>query len=402
MGLALVIIEIIKVCRYLILPILISLEHSFQGVNISPRYNEDAILLMSYELLCVSFVMLLLTSKQRKECFVKQKKSNVITYIGYFFILFGLYVIFTEPLLRSTLFRFDISFADESSMNRDSEVKISGVSLVFFSIAIVTIFVFWVQLINRWIRIVRLKIILEIIVCFLLISCVWTNRVGSVSRWNMLIGVLLSVYVLIYYNPQYKKKIVICGTASIFLVILVGSLLKVFSFGYSDYTLSNSTEMYFSAQYFDEYFEGVHSVSNCIFVAEKYSSMNIFEGILSDWFNSFPLLMKSLGLMNVSVATKYYHIESGHYDLIMPTVTMGLMRFGWLLAPLYSCISVFFALYFNQKMNAESNILLKLFYIHLVFWFSLFMAVGPNVIEPHIWSPLLAILFLSFERKYIK
>ena len=45
--------------------------------------------------------------------------------------------------------------------------------------------------------------------------------------------------------------------------------------------------------------------------------------------------------------------------------------------------------------------LVKLFYIYIVFWFSLFMAISPNVIDPNIWAPFIGIWLLTLEKKIL-
>jgi hypothetical protein len=75
-----------------------------------------------------------------------------------------------------------------------------------------------------------------------------------------------------------------------------------------------------------------------------------------------------------------------------------ILRFGSILAPLYSCVAVFFALHFDRKLKKEQNILVKLFYVYIVFWFSLFMAISPNVIDPNIWAPFIGIWLIKLEK----
>jgi hypothetical protein len=417
-GLALVIIEVIKACRYLVLPIMISQESLFDGVNIAPRHNESAVLLMTYELISVSLVMFFYGRKakfvrtfkkidNRKNTYghnaklvriFKKINNRQTTFLWYIFIVLGLFIVATEPSLRERLFNFTMSFVNEFGLGVDFSAKISGTSRVFFLIGIITSFAFLANQINKFPILTKSKLFFQTIVCILLVSCLWTNEAGSVSRWNMMIGILLSIYILLFYFPRSRKKIIMGGLGGVLFVLIIGSLLKTLSFGLDDYTVSDSTQMYFSSQYFDEYFQGVRSVSNGIFVTQKYSNLNIFDGVLTDWFYSFPFLMKMVGLSNQPVASYYYHLVSNHYDLIFPTITMGLLRFGWILAPLYSCVAVFFALYFDKKLKKEQNILVKLFYVYIVFWFSLFMAISSNVIEANIWAPFIGIWLLTLEK----
>lgn len=394
--LAVIIIEIVKMCRYLLLPIMAALENKFEGVNIAPQYNNIAVILMAYELISISFIMFFTKSNSIHKKIDSPFKFTPLCYI---FILLGLYIIFTEPFLKARLFKFHITISEELGLYRESRESLSGFSRVFFLIGVITIYTFIQIQINKIKKIKHYKLFLHLIVCILFISCMWTNERGSVSRWNMIIAVLLSMYTLLYYYPNKKNNIIFGGILGGMLVIIMGSLLKTLSFGLNDYTISDSTQMYFSSQYFDEYFEGIRSVSNCIKVSSIYNSDNLFTGIITDWFYNFPFLMKLLGISNTAVATTYYHNVSGQYDLIMPTISMCHLRVGELFSPLYSCISTFIALKFSAKLNSESNLLIKFFYIYIVFWFSLFMAISPNIIDANIWAPFIAIWILSFEKK---
>lgn len=400
-GLAFVIIEIVKICRYLILPLMISNERLFEGVNLAPQHNESAVLFISYELIIVSLVTFFFERKAKLIPTLKNPNKVKVTLMWYVFIIFGAYVIASEPMLQLRLFNFKMSVLNELKLNLDSNETMSGVSRIFFHIGILTSFAFLATRIHKLPISKNITLLFQLILCLLLVSSLWTNEIGSVSRWNMMIGILLSIYILFFYYPNSRNKILIGGLGGVLFVVIIGSLLKTLSFGYNDYTLSDSTQMYFSSQYFDEYFQGVRSVSNGIFVTQKYSNLNIFNGVLTDWFFSFPFLMKMVGLSNHPVASHYYHILSNRYDLVFPTITMGLLRFGWILAPLYSGIAVFFALHFDRKLEKEQNILLQLFYIYLVFWFSLFMAINPNVINPNIWASLFGIWLIRTEKNIL-
>lgn len=398
-GLALIIIEVVKAFRYIVLPILILQEKIFEGVNIAPQYNQTAVLLMSYELIIVSIVLYFIAKKPKTFKILKKTHTNNVTFMWYFLIAIGLFVILKEPLLQLRLFNFKMSVLNELKLSFDSNEKISGFSRILFLLGIITTFAFSENFIYN-LRISKtIKVFFQLILCAILVSSLWTNEYGSVTRWNMMIGIILSIYTLLFYYPKSRNKILIGGIGGVLFVLIIGSLLKTLSFGFDDYTISKSTQMYFSSQYFDEYFQGVRSVSNCILVAQKYANVNTFHGVLTDWFYSFPLFMKTVGLSNLPVATHYYHNVINQYDLIMPTITMGLLRFGWILAPLYSCVAVFFALHFDRKLKQERNILIKLFYIYIVFWFSLFMAVSPNVIDPNIWAPFIGIWLIKLESK---
>lgn len=389
-GIALILFEIVKVCRFLVLPIMIGIERNFTGVNISPSDNRSAVYLMFYELICVSLTLRFVCPSLKKKVSLAHKNFQTST-LDILLIFFFLLIV--APAYKNYLFNFSIEYIDIEY--RIEKAKISGVLKLFYTIGIVTLICYVVNYIKKHFTNQKLAILLSFLMCIAYISCSWSDGM-SVSRWGLVTSSISTMMVLIYFYPQYKKSIDITFVLLILIFIIGGSLLKTMSFGWSDYTLSDSTSFYFSSQMFDEYFEGVRSVSNGIHVA-NVSPDRGFYGILLDWFNSFPLLMKTIGLSGTKVATDYYHIVSGHYDLIMPTVSMCYMQFGTILSPLYSMLCIYFALYFNNKMNNAENIIYKLFCFIITFWFSIFMAISPNIIDPHLWAPLLGICIFKFR-----
>lgn len=398
MGMPLIIIETIKLCRYIVLPILMCQETKFKGVDIAHYNCENAVLLMCYELFCVSIVMNLICKNRHSIPDRKLLKNNFresFGIISYIIIVYWLFIVFTEPSLRSTMFNFSSVIRDEL-LGNESDTRLSGIDIIFFKIGMLIIYSLFMNIIVRIKIIKKIKIWASIVVSVLLVSCLWTDGT-TVSRWSMMIGIILTIYTLVYFYPTEKKKFYSGAIICFLFVIVGGSFLKTLSFGYTNYTLNDSTNMYFSSQMFDEYFQGVHSVSNCIYVAETYGNLRGFDGVLIDWFHNFPWAMKILGYKDFKIATYYYNMASGHGDLVIPTVTNCLMQFGLILSPLYSCICAYFAFFFDKKLRKSTTITVRLMYIYCVFWFSLFMAVGPNVINPGIWASVIGIWLLKFN-----
>lgn len=215
----------------------------------------------------------------------------------------------------------------------------------------------------------------------------------------MLVSTIISVNVLLYVFPNKKKQILIVGIIGVTAVVLGGSLLKSFSHGYTDFTLLDSTKRYFTAEYFDEYFQGIAPVSNGLETAKRYGDKRGIEGVFLDCFYNFPYAMKLLGISDGKVTTEYFHQATGHYDLIMPTLTESVMQFGTIFAPMYSCVLVLLAMWFDRKQQASKTLYKKMFYTVLVFWTSLFMAVSTNVIEANIWYAVIGVWLILIEEK---
>lgn len=404
-GLALLIIETVMICRFLIIPIMFALTDNYHGVMVNSELNT-AVWYMVYEEITVGFVMGCWASIKHKD-FLREisgmGEKKFVRPLTVLIIAFWCFIIITNSKLRGNLFNFSLLTQSEMGFTQYTSLSeyradIPGVFKVFFYIGLVVLLTTLVHFIARrkWYK--PIKVFALTVVCAGFISSMWSSGF-NVSRWGMLIATIISVYVLIYSFPNRKKQILVIGAIGVCAVVLGGSLLKSISHGYTNYTLMDSTKRYLTAEYFDEYFQGIAPVANGIETAKRYSTARGPEGILIDCFYNFPYAMKVFGLSGSPVATDFFHQTTGHYDLIMPTVTESIMQFGGLCAPLYSCLLVWLALWFDRKQQASTTLYRKLFYTVLVFWTSLFMAVSTNVIEANIWYAVIGIWLISFEEK---
>lgn len=403
-GLALLIIEIIMVCRYLILPVLFAFDKNYTGVTISGADYAQATWLMVYELVIVSLTMSCWVSVKHEKLSIKEKKeNNFFRYSTVLVILFWFFIILTNDKLRGNLFKFRLLTREEISSQGFISMNeylsdIPGVYLIFFKIGLIVLLTTSVQFIAKIKLHKFIKASILLVICILFISSMWSNGY-SVSRWGMIIATIISIFVLMNSFPEKKKLIVLCGVVGVVILILIGSLLKTFSHGNVDYTLSDSTSTYLTSEYFDEYFGGIAPVANGIRVAETYGSGRGLEGLFVDNFFNFPYAMKILGLSNENTANDYFQNLTGHYDLIMPNITISLMQFGWIFSPVYSVLVVILAFWFDLKRKMALSLYRQLFYTVLVFWTSLFMALNVNIIDANIWYAVIGLWVIYIEEK---
>ena len=375
-GLALIIIEIVMVCRFIAIPLFYAYSSSYNGVLIYGANFNKAVWLMAYEEVSVGIMMFFIASIRHYDIPTKLREMNrqpLIRPITIFLVVFWVIIVITNEKLRGQLLNFSLLTREEMGLKDGTSLleylaDIPGVYYVFFKIGLIVVFTIVVKTIIQSRLYTPVKIITLIAVAVGFISSMWTSGF-SVSRWGMLVATIISVYVFMYAYPQHKKKIIMTGICAVLFVILFGSILKLISFGETSVTLDDATDKYFSIQYFDEYFEGIGPVANGIETAEIYGAEIGMEGILIDTCYNFPYAMKILGLSGSKVATDYFHMATGHYDLIMPTITQGYMQFGWILSPIYSVICTIMALWMDRKLVASRILTKKLFYIVLVFWF---------------------------------
>lgn len=135
-----------------------------------------------------------------------------------------------------------------------------------------------------------------------------------------------------------EKVINICGASLVTIVIVLGSVLKLMSFGKSDTSVKAVYEYYFNAEFYDEYFSGIVPVANGIKVYEAKYQERTPKRIVVDCFGTFPYATKLFGVSDMQVTEKFYHNITKRTELIMPNISISLFQFGWVLSPIYSVV----------------------------------------------------------------
>lgn len=405
-GLALVIIEVTMFCRFIMIPILYALTDNYSGVRISSQLNE-AVWYMAYEEIAVGAIMHFWSSIVHKQSSLDRNtetEEKFVRPLTVTIILFWFFIIAVNSKLRGYLFNFSLLTRSEMGImgyitTQEYYSDIPGIYKAFFHIGLLVLFTVLIDLIARYVITKWIKVLFLGLICVGFISSMWTSGF-SVSRWNMLIAVIVSAYALIRVFPNKTKAIVTIGIVGILMVVLMGSVLKIMSFGETNVKVSDATGKYFTAEYFDEYFEGITPVANGMVTAEQYNNERGLAGILVDCFFNFPYAMKILGLSDFKTATSYFQSSVGRADFIIPVITESVMQFGKILSPLYSCIIVWLALWVDLKRSRSRTLYRRLFYTVIVFWLSLFMAVSTNTIEANIWYAVIGIWLIALEEKF--
>lgn len=404
-GIATIILQIIFFCRYIMVPLLWGTSVRYTDIDVSNLDYNGAVMLMAYELIAVSVAINVYLSINNRTDILKGKtlfftKGGVIIFLV--IVLWG-YFVLKSPILKMHLFNFasatkeDLGLAGDMTLS-DIYGKVSGVALIIFPIGLIFIYVNVITLIAKMKKHVILKLFLVLIACILYISCVWTNGY-SVSRWNLIIGVLFMINVLYVVYPLKKKVINICGASLVVFVIVLGSVLKLMSFGKSDTSVKAVYEYYFNAEFYDEYFSGIVPVANGIRVYEAKSQKRSAKRIIVDCFGTFPYATKMFGISDMQVTEKLYHDVTKRTELIMPNISISLFQFGWVFSPIYSVIFCLLALWFDFKKKRSSDLYKKLFYIILTFWCSIFMAVNVDIICNNIWPSVFGLWLVMLNNK---
>lgn len=394
MGLAFSIIQIIMFLRYVVTPVLWAFTPVYHGVSIGGQDYNLSVKLICYECIVTVIAMFWWQKKYGAKLvapnFVEIRKPSLIS-LGVILMFLS---IITNPMFFRKLFMTSVITAAESAEITFHDTAASGVQIVFFSVGLfflmqsVISFIYYSYLTHSakkfWIA----------LTCLLYLSCTWSYGAG-VSRWNMMISVLIGLYSIILLFPKSKNSTYIVGAFAVALVVIGGSVLKLVSFGEANVGVSDATNYYFNAEYFDEYFSGIGPVANGIYVSKRVESSVV--RMFVDLFNAFPLALKTFGLQDESVSNQFFREMTGRYDLIMPNITISLLEFGWFFSPLYSVLLAVLALYFDKKRKETTMFNRKVYYIIPTFWCAIFMAVNVNIVNPRIWDPLIGICLFGLE-----
>lgn len=388
LGLAISIIEITKFCRLIILPILIIVENRFDGYDYYPMFHNQACFIIVYDTLCVSIILYIMYNKQK---LIAVKRSNDgFSLSQWVLIVAWLVVVFIDSKLMNRLFNFTSVLMEYSF---DSEDLTGGIPLIIYSSGIIVLYINIIRLVKQIIKEDSLSLLLSILVSILYASCCWFNG-AFVSRWSLLLSIVISMGTLNYYYTEKRKSIINGGIFFISLAIVIASFLKQYSFGNVDMSISDSISEYLSSRWFDEYFSGIRCTSNGIHTVLKHAREVGWGHFFHDWFGGCPMINHVLGTDKLEYTNMFYREDMDAFQLIAPTTTMSQIVFGWIGVSFYSCIAAFFAIFFESLYLRTSVFHVKILIIPIIFWLSLFWAVNPNIIQNNVWKYLLVALVL--------
>lgn len=404
-GLALGIIEVIMFFRYIVAPIITcsftDQSQLFVFVNSADNLGM-ATALMLYEMWAIYFTLHFVIPRvmgikvgyiERGKLTSDDFRKNKGDIIQYAIIIFWFYIITVSPECRSYLFRItNINVA--SVKIEDYQSGINGTYLVFYYIGIVVLYAKLINIIQKQRFLFKwapIRFIMIVILSVLFVSSTWSNG-ESASRWALMVGTVVMMYILIQNFPNSQKVIFVLGIICLITLLLVGSFAKTFVQG-KNLSFNESIENYISVKYINEYFSGIFPVANGISIAKRIEG-NLFYILLYDIFANVPLFLSNLNLNAASSLVQFRDITS-RGDLIMPTISSGYAIFTILGAPLYSMLLCVLAFMAEKKLRTSHNALIQVFGIYLVYWCSLFMALNINVIQSMCWQYFIGLILVS-------
>lgn len=382
--------------RYLVVPILWACQRNYDGFVVTGADYDSATWLMSYELLALSvFYRLMIKQEARNDSFKNVKITNVI----FLFILLWLFIFFTNADYRNSLFTFSVQNREDLGLIDGSfgdKIEHNGIYKVFKGVGFLSLFLYIIFRLNKmknrtisfWIT--------------LLLCIIYTLRTGigmsSVSRWNMIIGLIVGCIILMNFFHEKSRAIKKCTIFFIVIAIVLGSVLKLFVVQSTEKSIGETMSFYLKAETFDEYFAGIGPVANGLRVNDVKENEKSVERMFVDCFNTVPFFTKMIGADKIKPTEPLYH-DITWPQLIMPNITMSLFQFGWLFSPIYSILLFWLALFFERKYNTSDDLLVKLITIIIVFWCSLFMILNMNIINSNVVPFIISFGIIKIYKK---
>lgn len=334
--------------------------------HISEVFNT-AIGLMIYEYFCVFILMALFVGKFAKvptNNVQEDKKYNIsINRNGYRKFKLALYlltifaifsVIFYPQILNN--YKFFVFLNEEQSIEwyRKYNIAKESVPLLLFYLSTWTINIIkniWVLVFILYLRKRKLnKFHLYISLFLILLNSLFSSGDTAYSIYFSMALLLI----LIYLYPNYKKKLSIISFITIAGVAGLGLLTLALS-------KDGNNVFYNLSQTLQAYFSGPINVAVSLTMVEYRS----FYYILSDFLISLPLirtfftsLVSSTELFNQVM----FGPNSGIGGQIIPSVGLGYFYFGFILAPIFSCLFVYYSMRFEYKAKLSTNVLYKFLY----------------------------------------
>ena len=402
MGIAVTIIETTKFIRFVVLPLIYLFSDTmvrYIGLDLRYDYHNKAVLLMCYELLAVSLLMLWYLRYQKKKNRFTVPLNQIRFKPGQTEILLSLLwfvLILFVGKFRDQLLNFEVTETVGAAVKEDSSNNILN---IIFNIGKIFIYAGMLYFAKSS-RDSFGRFTLILIASVLFISSSWNDGGMSISRWGLIVSSLLSAYALYCYFPEKKKTILTAAPIAILLIIGAGTLAKMSTWGYDTSNVNETTSTLFASSMFDAYFQGVYSVSNGLSTADTYANKVGLSNFVSELFYHFPFAVRILNL-NGMWAEYYYKIGVDDLSLICPSLIQSYYYFGTVGSPFFSCLAVFFALLLTDKLEKERYFTARLLYVYGIFWLSLYNCINYSIVEAHIWFSVIGLWLCRLDRKGI-
>lgn len=384
--------------RYLISPLLISLE-GLTYVNAIVPFEENynlAINLMLYEMLIVFLVFQLFyknfySIKQDLKVNIKADRN----YFGWVFIFFCLFLVILYPEILSR-YTFVLGANELKSKEIDSNIISILPLIVQLGALVLTI-----SLINVFFKKYNNKksfiyVLISISIVFFISSFI----VGT-SRFSVVLPLVTGLYIIYLIFNKHKKSISILSIISVIFVVLLTSILKASTINSQNSTiqgffsdLNNNLQLYFS---------GLNNVAIAVQTSDIYTNFN-FESIMSDITRSVVLINSFFHNEESALTDFNITFYNGGFarDQILPMIGQGYLYFGFILAPIFTVIILLLLMYFDSKTITMNNLFSRFIYAYAALKIGLFMMANFTILLSFLTNNFLVLLLIAMLNNRLK
>ena len=225
----------------------------------------------------------------------------------------------------------------------------------------------------------------------------------SISRWNIVIPVIIYLYLAKdYFKDKMKIIFIVVG------VVLAISFLSISAYKFS-WLLKNDGSNFIKemcliyTKQLQEYFSGPRATAQGIEAVEIYREQITGETLINDYLGSVPLLSHFINQKD-RINIYYNYLLKGIYSSptqIMPMIAIGYAYFGKVLSVLFIVIHIVIAVTFGKKEYESNDIFYKYLYAYAGIWFSMALMFNTQIVFGWFISGFVPMIIVLNFNKYI-
>lgn len=386
------VLNVICLFRYLILPLLISIDPSY--------YHQTMLIkgipLYLYEELCLGLFLILITNKYYRKISIssthlKRGSEELSTNTGWVFKIITIIAIVIVIANPASLRKFNFIFtARPEEIYKYGEV-VSGISSMILD---------WTKrilplllacyFINQYRRNEEEKFYYATILIILFFNLMIFT---GISRNSAILPGVASLFLILKIFPKKKKRTFLLVSVALVLILIALTIFKNSYIGVQEsYTLSNFTS------YLESYFASPRNLGYALYAKDRYSSIFTIDTFLNDVFANTPGISRFFDLEN-RTSTFYnlaFYNGGASRDAIIPTIGQGLFYFGHALSVLPELIFVWLMAQFDREYWKSKSIMKVFFMAYFAVRFGFHHYQNVSILSGYILGSMLPIWFMLY------
>lgn len=378
--------------RFVITPLFIALTGKFYSANAYTSTNSInlAIMLMTYELICIYITLYIARSYYSKK--YKNTVSNRVEIPNHKFILIlfamlgSLVVLLVEPNL---IIPQDFLVLSNDYQKIQLDMDYDGLYSSLATLVKPVIFIIIFSCIKRQYDLKNRRVYIWL--SFFVVILFMGMYTGT-KRWEIVFAGIIGMYLLKNTYGKIPKSLMIGASLVIFISFISVSLYK---FSWAVQTSENPVkdiifEMFGS---FQSYFSGPRVVANSIEMKTIYGKYIGLTTFINDFIGSIPIISNFVDQTNrINVYFNMYH-NIPNNALIIPMVGIGYSYFP-IFSPIFTVICEWFVIKVDYKLETSRTIEYKYLYLYFGLYLSMCLGFNTQIIFAKFLIPFLPLLIL--------